>query len=239
MSDLTLGIETSGRSGEVVLFRGSEFVAERTLQQTGRRHAQTLIAEVDELLRERGAAPRDCGLVAVSIGPGSFTGLRIGVVFAKTFAYATGCAVAAVDTLRCVAQSSPADIASVYVVSDAQRNQLFVGQYTHSADGIWHPSCEIAIYDIKEWSETRSSEDVITGPAAKKLESLGLNCRILPDEFREPKATTVAILGEWQSAAGELSDPWALEPFYLRKSAAEEKWDQKHAESKTLPKDDT
>jgi tRNA threonylcarbamoyl adenosine modification protein YeaZ len=100
---ITLGIETSGRAGTIALVEGGAVVAERSLTASGRRHARTLVPELGELLRNTGHTPTEVDVVAVSIGPGSFTGLRVGVVCAKTFAYATGCRIIGIDTFLAVA----------------------------------------------------------------------------------------------------------------------------------------
>ncbi|HUQ68608.1 MAG TPA: tRNA (adenosine(37)-N6)-threonylcarbamoyltransferase complex dimerization subunit type 1 TsaB, partial [Planctomycetaceae bacterium] len=83
-----LSLETSGLTGSIALDRDG-VVEQRELATAGRRHAQTLVAEMRDLLHAHGLRPADVNAVAVSIGPGSFTGLRVGVVCAKTFAYAT------------------------------------------------------------------------------------------------------------------------------------------------------
>ena len=79
---IVLGIETSGRTGSVALLRDGALVAERTTETGGRRPAQALLVELAALFEEAKLAPGDCQAVALSIGPGSFTGLRIGVVCA-------------------------------------------------------------------------------------------------------------------------------------------------------------
>lgn len=231
MNLLTLGVETSGQTGAVALRRGGQMVESISLQQTGRRHAQTLISEVDAMLRRASHATRQLDAVAVSIGPGSFTGLRVGVVFAKTLAYATGCRLAAVDTFRAIAAACPADVSEVFVVSDAQRGELFVGRYllTDSGTGpqrqgeIVIEPAELFCERIQQAASSRT-DLAVSGPAAGTLLfSSSAAVRILPEELRHPRAEFVAELGEQQVLAGELCDPWQLEPFYLRRSAAEEK----------------
>lgn len=231
MNLLTLGVETSGMTGAVALRRASQTVESVSLQQAGRRHTQTLVAEVDAMLRRSGLSSQQLDVVAVSIGPGSFTGLRVGVVFAKTLAYAIGCRLAAVDTFRAIAASSPPDVTEVFVVSDAQRGDLFVGRYVVGdfASGPI-PQGEIIIESANSFGQgvqsllTSRREITITGPAATALRSvLPPTVRVLAPEFQHPRAEFIAELGERQALAGELSDPWQLEPFYLRRSAAEEK----------------
>ena len=82
-----LAIETSGFEGSIALSENSDVLAQRELARAGRRHAQTLVLEVAELLESHSLQPDQIDVVAVSHGPGSFTGLRVGVVFAKTFAW--------------------------------------------------------------------------------------------------------------------------------------------------------
>ena len=226
---LTLGIETSGRVGAVALYRDGRCLAERPLQQAGRRHAQTLVAEIERLFEEFNSRPADCDLVAVSIGPGSFTGLRVGVVCAKTFAYATRCSLAAVDTYLCIAENSPADVHAVWVIGDAQRGELYAGHYRRDADGLWTSTAEITVAAGDTWCQARSSGDVVSGPGIDRFESeLTSRCRVLELEYRDPRATVVARLGERKLKESGSDDFWSLEPFYLRRSAAEEKWDATH-----------
>ncbi len=245
MSLLTLGVETSGLTGAVVLRRDGETIESVTLQQAGRRHAQTLISEVDALLRRANLTAKQLQVVAVSIGPGSFTGLRVGVVFAKTLAYAVGCRLIAVDTFRAIAAASPRDVTEVFVVSDAQRGELFVGRYFMDDSESDHTNPtrkrgnsteesslarrvsvanpirqgEIIIEPADSFCR-RAGEIAVSGPAGATLPP---TMRILAPEFHLPRAEFIAALGEQQALAGEQSDLWKLEPFYLRRSAAEEK----------------
>ncbi|MBM3970885.1 MAG: tRNA (adenosine(37)-N6)-threonylcarbamoyltransferase complex dimerization subunit type 1 TsaB [Planctomycetes bacterium] len=231
MNLLTLGVETSGMIGAVALRRAGQTVESVSLQQAGRRHAQTLVAEVDAMLRRASARCRQLELIAVSIGPGSFTGLRVGVVFAKTLAYAIGCRLAAVDTFRAMAAASPTDVSEVFVVSDAQRGELFVGRYAFGESNSGPVRIgEITIESTGSFAQrlqgiaATQSDIAITGPAAATLQAiLPPSVRVLTPDLQHPPAKFIAELGEQQAAAGELSDPWRLEPFYLRRSAAEEK----------------
>ena len=222
---LTLGIETSGRTGAVALCRDGACLEERQLPQIGRRHAQTLVAEIDRMFREFGMQPSDCCNVAVSIGPGSFTGLRVGVVFAKTFAYATRCRLAAVDTFQSIAANSPAEVTDVFVVGDAQRSELYAGRYRRESNGTFVRDGEITIVDGEKWCGERTADDVLSGPGIEKFEQrLSGCCRVLKTQQRLSQAAVIARLGEARIRSGSFDEIWKLEPFYLRKSAAEEKW---------------
>ncbi|MBT6154599.1 MAG: tRNA (adenosine(37)-N6)-threonylcarbamoyltransferase complex dimerization subunit type 1 TsaB [Planctomycetaceae bacterium] len=221
-----LGIDTSGREGSLALRCDGRCTDERALAKTGRRHAQTLVAEIDSLVRESGLDFTDLDGVAVSIGPGSFTGLRVGVTCAKTLAWATGCHVAAVDTLRVIAQRAPDDVDNIHVISDAQRGELFVGRYVRGEDGLFVRVGEIEISAAAKWCDQRTPDCVVTGPGLEKYaDGFASSVRLLESEQRLPSASIVARFGEQQICVEETADLWSLEPLYLRRSAAEEKRD--------------
>ena len=225
---ITLAIETSGPEGSVAAARDGVCLAERSLSRTGRRHARTLVAEIGELLASLGLAPRDVTLVAVSVGPGSFTGLRVGVTCAKTFAYAVGCGVAAVDTFEAFAANSPPDVARVEIVGDAQRGDVSLGRYTRTVEGNWRREGAILIQSAEAWLAGLSDNTVVSGPAAAKYaRELAGRCRMLPAECHAPCAAAVALIGERHAREGRLADLWRLEPVYIRPSGAEEKLRQR------------
>lgn len=222
---LILAIETSGRGGEVALARENQLLAARSLAASGRRHVQTLVAEMAALGSDAGIEPDELDAIAVGIGPGSFTGLRVGVVCAKALAYSVGCPLAAVDTLCAVAAQSPGNVARVQVAADAQRGELYLGRYRKRGDD-WEPEGEIVIVDGEAWLASLAPDAVVSGPAvAKYAQRLDDRCRVLEPACREPRAATIARLGRMQVEAGRVADPATLEPFYLRRSAAEEKRD--------------
>jgi tRNA threonylcarbamoyladenosine biosynthesis protein TsaB len=221
---LILAIETSGSQGSLAVCSGKTCLCSATLEGASRRHAQTLVSQIDEALRRGGLRATDLDAVAVSIGPGSFTGLRVGVVCAKTLAYATGCALAGVDTLEAIAANSPDDVATVHVVSDAQRGDLFVGTYRRSVDDAWSRKGFITIQPADSWIAGRQAPDAVSGPGlAKWLDRFPSGVRILSETAWTPDARVVAQIGIRQTERGQIADPFLLEPFYLRRSAAEER----------------
>ena len=220
---LTLGIDTSGQAGSIGLLRGETVLAERSLSATGRRHARSLVAEVRSMLRDHGTGPRDCELVAVSVGPGSFTGLRVGVVFAKTFGYATGAAIAAVDTFAAIAANSPETARRVWVLEDAQRGALFAGLYERAGDGRFGSIRGTEILPPEEVIELARSDEFFSGPGVKRLSAeLRSSDRCLPESCATPRGVVVAALGRREYEAGRTIDPFVLVPHYIRRSAAEE-----------------
>jgi tRNA threonylcarbamoyladenosine biosynthesis protein TsaB len=230
---LVIGIETSGLNGSVALNRDGRCLESRRLDQSGRRHAQSLTLELRQLLRDHQATPRDVDGVAVSRGPGSFTGLRVGLVCAKTFAYATGCRFVAVDTFAVVAENSPTDVNDVWIVEDAQRGDLFAGRYQRSIDQEWEQVSPIEIVESDNWPPLRSKDSIVSGRGLLRIDHTYVTCRCLMDEdLTRPTAAIVALLGERRlRAAPEADDSnfdfWKAIPFYLRPSAAEEQRDRK------------
>ena len=226
-----LGIETSGLEGWIAIRRDGELLAEVALDRTRRRHAQTLVLEVQQLLQSHQLTARDVDVVAVSIGPGSFTGLRVGVVFANTFAYSTGAKLVAVDTMQAIACVAPDEFASVGVVADALREEVYFAVYDRIDDLYWRRQADVCILPLSQWQERlRQSVNprfAITGPGLVKFQAdVPGDVSILDSSHWDPRAASIALLGEQLAEQGVFADPARLEPFYLRKSAAEEKRDQ-------------
>ncbi|MEZ6056281.1 MAG: tRNA (adenosine(37)-N6)-threonylcarbamoyltransferase complex dimerization subunit type 1 TsaB [Planctomycetaceae bacterium] len=234
---LTLGIETSGSSGTVALCDDGTILQEIELSRDGRRHARTLIAELKSLCQTQGVSPQQIQTVAVSVGPGSFTGLRVGIVCARTFAYATGCQLVGIDTLTAIAAAAIGDqehppVAGQHLeaVINAFRGELFVGSFRCSPTGDWVPDAPTRIVTLTEFLETRLPTTYLTGPGVETLQSklppgAPKPFTTLPECLWHPRASTIATLGESAVRRGDLADLWSLPPNYLRRSAAEEKAD--------------
>ena len=225
---LTLAIETSGLGGSIALLDGQQLLGERLLNAE-RRHAQTLVPEIQSLLREHGQRPAECELIAVSVGPGSFTGLRVGITCAKTMAYVTKAKLAAVPTFDCLAAGCPDDVNNVQVIMNAQRQELFIGRYQRGADGAWNELRRLVIERSMEWQAQLQSGDVVTGPGLDGISAdLSSRCRVLDKSLWQPQARWVGVLGQRINQTGGNTSCWDLLPLYVRKSAAEEKWDAQH-----------
>ncbi len=135
-----LALETTDKIGSVAAIVGDNLLAELTLD-AGQRSAQSLLPAVASLLGQVAWRPADVQLLAVSIGPGSFTGLRVGVTAAKVFAYAVGAEVLGVNTLEAVAANCIEHRCDkLSVVIDAQRGEVVVQSFVRQADGWFHPA---------------------------------------------------------------------------------------------------
>jgi tRNA threonylcarbamoyladenosine biosynthesis protein TsaB len=225
---LILAFDTSGFSGSVAVLDGPRVLAERVLAAQ-RRSAQTLAPAIAELLAGQGIQPADIGLVAATVGPGSFTGLRVGVTSAKTFAYAVGAEVIGVSTLEALACGVPVERLAgqpreVQAVLDAQRGELFVGRFRSDANGGLTRLEWDRIIAAEAWLAELPNAAVVTGSGLKRIEDrLPAGVVAVPPELREIQAAIVGRLAWRDYNAGRRDDLWKLAPVYLRPSYAEEK----------------
>jgi tRNA threonylcarbamoyladenosine biosynthesis protein TsaB len=212
-------LETSGRTGQVAVALGEDLRAVRRLEES-RRHARDLAPAVAELLAGQGWGPRDLHAVIVSRGPGSYTGLRVGVMSAKALAYATGCALLAVDTFAAVALQTPADAARVEVLADAQQDKVYVQPFGKAGDD-WQPLAPLAVRPFADWLSAKEPGAWVTGPGlAKWEERLPPGVLVVPRECWDPQPQSLLRLGLARYRGGERDDPFAVEPLYLRPSSA-------------------
>lgn len=228
----TLAIETSGREGSVAAVEDGRLLEERIFAH-GLRHAAGIIPMLDELCRAHQWKPAEVGRVDVSAGTGSFTGLRIGITLAKTFALATGAKLVAVSSLRVLVENAPEDARHVIIVLDAKRGQIFGARFERGEklpDGGW------------DWIEreptqlTTLAEMIGRSPKPVHLLGEGLPYHqkgidpsdagvIVTDESTwRGRASVVAKLGERMASRGEFADPFTLTPIYIRLAEAEEKY---------------
>src|SRR5262245_27922792 len=119
-----LALETSGSLGSVAALEDERLLATLPLDPA-KRAARSLAPTIQRLLEQVGWRPADVQLVAVASGPGSFTGLRLGVTTAKTFAYAVGCQLLGVNTIEALAAGTPRECSPLNVAIDAHRQQVF------------------------------------------------------------------------------------------------------------------
>ena len=221
---MILGINTSGLAGSVALMKEDAIVAQRSLEQAGRRHAQTLTFEVAAMMTALKLEPRDLTAIGVIRGPGSFTGLRVGVVCAKTLSYSLKIPLIVLDTFDVIAAQCPAEFSSVWIVEDAQRQELFIGRYERVADRACRLADQRFIAPAKTWLESLPPEDIVIGPGTLKIPAECRSPQILRDPaISLPRAETVCRLAAHRLAAGDVDDCWTATPFYMRLSGAEEK----------------
>lgn len=234
-----LALETSGRQGSVALAENGEVLAEDTFSH-GLQHAATLLPKIDQLCRQFGWTPQSIEHIYVSIGPGSFTGLRVGVTLAKTLALATGAKIVAVPTLAVLRENAPADATNVILVLDAKRGQIFTARYTQTPSTPPGMATSVAMNRTR-WYEAESAHlDTLTNMLARSGRPVHLIGEGIPyhrdaipaddagvivtsDAHWQARARVVAALGEQMAARGEFVDAFSLVPLYVRLPEPEEK----------------
>jgi tRNA threonylcarbamoyladenosine biosynthesis protein TsaB len=185
-----------------------------------------------DLLRQVGWRAGDIQGVAVTTGPGSFTGLRVGVTTAKALAYAVKADVAGVDTLEAVAAACPVEFDRLSVAVDAQRGQVVFGVFRRGADGWFSPSGPWQLADLDAWLAHLPAGIAVAGPVLRGLShELPKGVRVLDPRYWSPTAAAIGRLAARRFARGERDDLWALAPRYYRRSAAEERWERKQQQS--------
>jgi tRNA threonylcarbamoyladenosine biosynthesis protein TsaB len=220
-----LAIETSGTSGSVAACDAGSLLTQIELDPAGR-SARTLAPGIRELLRQVAWTPKDVQLVAVAIGPGSFTGLRLGVMTAKAFAYAVGAQIVGIGTLEAIAARAPAEAAQLATAIDAQRGEVYAGAFSRDQAGQLSAVGDVRIVESAAWLAALPPGIVVTGPALVKLaEQVPPRAIVAPRSCWSPDATAIGRLAAARSQHGMADDLWTLAPLYLRRSAAEEKWD--------------
>jgi len=225
-----LAIETVESTGSAALLEDGNAIVERALD-TARRSAQTLAPGIAELLAERQWSPGDVELVAVASGPGSFTGLRIGVTTAKVFAYAVGCPAVGVNTLAAIAAQVPEEVCRVSAILDAQRGELFVADFVRATSGELRGEETTRVVEAERWLAELAPGTVVTGPGLARWKSRVVERGGVPLEeaLWRPVASAVGRVGVGAFAAGKSTNVLALAPQYFRRTAAEEQWERKRA----------
>jgi len=221
-----LAVETSGLLGGIALAEGPNLVAEVRLSER-LHHARDLLVTMREACAEADWSPRGIDLVAVSIGPGSFTGLRIAVTLAKVMAWDAGTRVAAVPTLPALAENAPADRPRVCTVLDAKRYGLYTSVFERRADGtlaeVLGPTCLAP----EELAGRLAADTFVLGRGiAVAQDALG-RFDLAPEALWDVRPAAIARTGLAMAERGELADPMHLEPVYLRRPEAEELWERR------------
>lgn len=222
-----LAIETSSPPGSVAL-RSSGTTISRAIDSTSRT-TEKFAVEIQQLLLDHEISANDVDIVATTIGPGSFTGLRIGATAAKVFAHVTGARLVAVNTLELLAHQVPAE-GEIEAVLDAQRGDLFAARFSKTAAGRIETLRETAIISATDWIARYSADAFLVGTGLKRIEDhLQADNQIIEKDLWVPRANTMADCVDRDLERFAAVDPLALTPQYFRRSAAEEKADAKSA----------
>jgi len=221
---LVLGIETSTTQGGVAIIGEDRVLCECVLN-VEITHSERLLPAIDRALADARISLEALGGIAASIGPGSFTGLRIGLSTVKGLAYATGLPVVGVPTLEAMAWSLPAARWQVCPVLDARKQEVYAALFRHEQEGIVRVMDDTALAPEALCDLIRRPTLFIGGGVeaygALFRERLGERMLIPPLASRGARPACVAELGRARLLRGERDEPDSLVPRYLRPSEAE------------------
>ena len=221
---LLLAFETSAKAASVALFNDEKLLGE-SYQNTGLTHSQTLMVMAQDLIKQCGYTPADVTHTAVAAGPGSFTGVRIGVAAAKGFAWGKEIPCYGVSTLEAMALGLGIWDGYICACMDARRAQVYNAIFRAEKGVLTRISQDraIALADLKTELERIDGPITLVGDGAalthKTLNDLDL---ILPPELKQhQRAVGVGLAALAAIGRGETGDAAALAPNYLRLSQAE------------------
>jgi tRNA threonylcarbamoyladenosine biosynthesis protein TsaB len=223
---MILAFETSAKAASVALMHDGKLLGE-IYQNTGLTHSQTLMVMAEDLLKQTGHTAEDVAAVAVAEGPGSFTGVRIGVSAAKGFAWGSQIPCYGVSTLEAMARGLAVYQGYVCACMDARRSQVYNALFYVNKGELQRITEDraIALSDLEEELKSLDQPVFLVGDGSS-LTYWSLHERIptlvLPEEHRmHQRAVGVALAAEKAIATGDPGDAAALTPNYLRLSQAE------------------
>jgi tRNA threonylcarbamoyladenosine biosynthesis protein TsaB len=224
-----LGIETSTTTGSVAVVTEDRVVAQYSLNIEVT-HSERLMSTVDRVLKDTGLAIAEVDGYAVAIGPGSFTGLRIGLAAVKGLALVSGKPIAAVPTLKALAANLPYAAYPVCPMLDARKNEVYAATYRFEGTTLVPVMAE-AVISLSRLSERISEKTIFTGEAShlfrKEIINLfGDRALFVPHAATLPSAAIVAEIGLDMIKSGKRADLDSVTPMYIRRPEAEVVWEK-------------
>ena len=229
-----LAIETSVREYSVCLSNGDETLT-NTNESSSARASTGLLPEIQGLLETAKCQPADIDAIGVSIGPGSFTGLRMGVSTAKTLAWALDCEIYCFSTHKIIAYQAAMAMAAtghtapkkIVSLIDAQRGQWFAQAFTSKINDLPESDGPATIVEPAEYLAGLSEPHLICGPALQRWREkieFPNNSQVVASQYWMPQAKTISAIMRQYKTSMQPVNAMQLVPTYGRKSAAEEKW---------------
>lgn len=228
-----IAVETAGPIGSVTVALGGQLLAERTFAATAG-HGRDLLPLADELCREAGWRPADLNDCYLSIGPGSFTGLRVAVAFARHLALACGTRIVAVPTLESIAWNwmnpNPGQPGPIAVWVEAKKGMVFAARFEVVNEAL-HALDEPSMIVPSEYLARSPRPAIVTGSGvAQHLQAIrDLGLEVAPEHLWPSNARGILALGTFHAQSGCYTEPTALTPMYVRRPEAEELWEKRQA----------
>ncbi len=228
---IILSIDSSTPVAGIAVSDGMQLRGEITLN-TKNTHSEKLMPLVQQLLEETDLTVKDLDAVAVTQGPGSFTGLRIGMATAKGLAQGAGKQLIAVPTLDCLAYNLVHYPGIICPIMNAQKKQVYTAIYRSTNDGLERLSDyqAIAVEQLAEQLQALNEDvwfvgDGVAAFADVFAELLGAYCHFAGGHQILPRAGTLAMLAAKRAEAQQFDDLYQAELIYIRKSEAEVQWE--------------
>lgn len=218
---LILGIDTSTNVGTVAIYSDVKGTLGEISVNINKTHSENIMVMIDELFKLTNTTINDIDKIAVSIGPGSFTGIRIGVAIAKGLASATNCKIVGVNELDIIAGNSTSNECEICSIIDARKERGYYCTFKYE-NGILKQLEDYKVGELREFLETRKEiRTVYLGDGAINYKNLisnivGENGLFAPKSLNLPRASVVAELG-----INNEDNLYTMEPIYLSKSQAE------------------
>jgi tRNA threonylcarbamoyladenosine biosynthesis protein TsaB len=218
-----IGIETSGSIGSVAVCSGDTIAGRKTFGKN-LNHGKEIVSSLKAIFDEIKWEPNDVDLIAVSIGPGSYTGLRIGITCAKTLAYGLGKPVIDVPTLDVLAENVKNDVENICPVIDAKRKKVYACIYARN-DTEKKRITDYLIISPRELLDILPKPVLLFGDGVVTYKDVFSQKKavIMSDKLGIADAVTVARLGLKRYEQGKRCEINFLAPLYLRRSEAEER----------------
>ncbi len=218
-----LGLDTATPVAALAVIVDGDVAASATTPATS--HGASLADAVEALLRRAGLRIPDLGAVAIGLGPGSYTGLRVGLSYAKGLAAASGCGLVGVPSLDAAAlavveREGPAPGTLICPLVDARRGEVYAALYRVGADGLEKLTDDLALaldhLALRLEAGVLLVGDTKAKDMAARLGSRGIGAEVLDIGSLESRGAMVAAIGAGRLARADIDRPATLEPIYVR-----------------------
>jgi tRNA threonylcarbamoyladenosine biosynthesis protein TsaB len=218
---ICLGMDTSGNRAHVAVVDGARTLCARSSDPT-KTHSETLLIVTRDVLGDAGIEPCDVGLVAVGLGPGAWTGLRMGVTTAKALAYALGVPIVGISGLEAIAAGVGGYSGRLVVVVDARRGELCGAVFEVDGKGGVRGDGRVFTFPPGDAGRIVSEVPALTGNGIRLLaDELVAGRRVFSGEDGQPDAAVLCRLAVTRFEERGGDDPAAVVPIYVRRSDAE------------------
>lgn len=224
---LILAVDTSTNVGTVALYSSETGLIGEITINIKRTHSENIMVAIDDLLKLTEHTINDVDKLAVSIGPGSFTGIRIGVAVAKGLAYSLGKEIAGINELDAIAYGAVETDCEIIPIIDARKERGYYSRYRYE-NGKLVRTDDYGVGEIREYLEDKKDRKILfLGDGALKYselikEVMGENAKFAMKSLTLPRASLIAEL-----AVEREDNLYTMEPFYLSKAQAEREKERK------------